>query len=390
MNSTKTILGLFLSVFVMMIGVGMIVAVLPERYMALSRSPHTVGSLATAFAFSYLLVQFRVGRLADRWGFKPFLVAGYWVCSAAGLCFYFSTDALMLILGRFIQGIGEAPVWSLAPAVLALQHPNRMGRLMGGYNSILHVGLALGPATGMLVIRWMPADAAFALYGVLCLLGGIILIFTLTPGRLAQPEALQEVPGIREISSFTADRRVTAVLIGVALYGAGYGAFLTVIPVFLTLVKGFGQTGIGWFFSAFYLAVGAASFLAGPLSDRFGRRGFMVVGLAAAAMGLALAPALNSIVLAGLLILSILALGVFGISSLAFLNECAGESAKGTYSGAYFLSWGLGMFSGPVLIGWVDASTTPGTGIRCFGIAMAIHALAMHRVLWAKPRPESG
>jgi MFS family permease len=76
MNDKRTIIGLFLSVFLMMIGVGMIVAVMPQRYIALSGTPSTVGSLAAAFALTYLLVQFGVGRLADRYGFKPFLIAG--------------------------------------------------------------------------------------------------------------------------------------------------------------------------------------------------------------------------------------------------------------------------------------------------------------------------
>ena len=60
MKSKPTTCGLFLSVFLLMTGVGMIVAVLPRTYVALSGSPHSVGSLAAAFAVTYLLVQLAV------------------------------------------------------------------------------------------------------------------------------------------------------------------------------------------------------------------------------------------------------------------------------------------------------------------------------------------
>jgi MFS family permease len=108
----KTLLGLLAAVFLMMVGVGMIMALLPRRVIDLTGSGATVGHLSAAFGLTYVVVQLPVGNLADRLGFKPFLVAGYLICFATGLVYFLSPSATGLFLGRLLQGAGEAPVWA--------------------------------------------------------------------------------------------------------------------------------------------------------------------------------------------------------------------------------------------------------------------------------------
>jgi MFS family permease len=322
--------------------------------------------------------------LADRYGFKPFLIAGYYICAVAGICFYFGQEALALIAGRLVQGVGEAPVWSLAPAALALQDPGRPGRLIGGYNAVLHLGLAAGPAAGLVIGRWLPVEATFVVYAILCFSGGSILLATLGQEAAIRPQTtrLPSLAGI--LAQLAADRKPLATLFGAGLYGAGYGAFLTVIPVFLQLVKGYDLLGIGMFFSGFYIAIGTAALLTGHLTDRYGQPRIMVAGMLVAGIAILVAPALEGTVLAGLLILSVLALGSFGVSSLAYLNQMAPIGLKGSYSGIYFLCWGLGMFCGPLVIGGVDAWTAAGVGLRGFGALMTLYVFILWREVFRR------
>ena len=387
MYQKRTAFGLFCAVFLMMIGVGMIVAVMPRFYIDMSGSPHTVGSLAAAFAITYLIVQLVIGRLADRYGFRLFLIAGYFICSLAGLCFYLSADALMLIFGRLVQGIGEAPVWSLAPMILAAQDPVKAGRTIGGYNAALHVGLALGPGLGLLSMSVMPDDSVFAIFAVLCLSGGLILIATLNADMPVQEGKQSQQSRRSMLPIFSSNRKLLSILLGAGLYGAGYGSFLTVIPAYLQLVKDFSHIGIGIFFSVFYVAIGLTALLTGPLSDRYGQRGFMTGGMIVAAIGIAFIPALHGGFLSGFLIISVLALGIFGISSLSFLHEMAPAGHKGTFAGCYFLFWGLGMFCGPLMIGGMDALTEPGTGLQSYGVIMGLYVFILHKGLFGMEDP---
>ena len=123
MFKDKTLLGLVVAVVLMMIGVGMVVTLLPQRVVDLDGNGRSVGYIASAFAFSYLLLQVPIGRLSDKIGFKPLLIAGYLLCFLTGLVFYFATSSNMIFFARLLQGAGEAPVWALAPALLSLRFP---------------------------------------------------------------------------------------------------------------------------------------------------------------------------------------------------------------------------------------------------------------------------
>ena len=101
-----------LSAFLLMFGVGMIVALLPQRIIHLSGTVSSVGYLASAFALAFVLVQIPIGKLSDRFGFKSFLASGYFICAGTGLLYYFSDSANLIFLGRMFQGIGEVPIRS--------------------------------------------------------------------------------------------------------------------------------------------------------------------------------------------------------------------------------------------------------------------------------------
>ena len=105
-----------------MAGVGMIVALLPQRIMILSGSVSDVGILASAYAIPNVLLQIPIGNLSDRFGFKFFIVVGYMICALTGLLYFFADTPNMFFSGRFLQGIAEVPIWALAPALLSIQY----------------------------------------------------------------------------------------------------------------------------------------------------------------------------------------------------------------------------------------------------------------------------
>jgi MFS family permease len=127
MSGHKVLIVVSLAAALLMVGVGMIVALLPQRVLDFSGSLQNVGYVASAFALSYLILQLPIGNLADRLGAKPFLVLGYALCCISGIVFFHAGTSEMIFLGRFIQGAGEAPVWALGPALLSLAYPHAKG-----------------------------------------------------------------------------------------------------------------------------------------------------------------------------------------------------------------------------------------------------------------------
>ena len=107
-----SVIALNCSVFVLMCGVGMIVALLPQRIIALSGSISQVGYLASAFAVSYLLVQLPIGRLADLLGFKGFLIGG-----VHAVCVYGSTVLFCRYIPDHIYRANAARYWGSSDMV---------------------------------------------------------------------------------------------------------------------------------------------------------------------------------------------------------------------------------------------------------------------------------
>ncbi|MGA7875884.1 MAG: MFS transporter [Desulfoferrobacter sp.] len=374
----KSTIGVCCSAFFMMLGVGMIVAILPQRVIELTGSVSPTAYLASLFAIPYLLLQIPCGRLSDRMGFKPFIIAGYGLCALAGFIFYFSNDTKSLFFGRMLQGAGEAPIWSLAPALLSLQNPTARGRVMGSYNASIHLGLTAGPALGIAVSEVWQGNQAFLIYAGLCL-SGAAAVFKLVkdmkhPGSNDQPQLCSQ-----NLISFAANPERFFVLVAITLYGAGYGLFLTVVPGYLIAQKRFGRIEVGLFFTLFYLAISLSQLFTGVLADRKGERILMICGLLLAVVGVGLFTTVEQPWIIGLLTLASAGLGAFSLSSMTYLNGCISDSMKGTVSGAFYLFWGVGYFAGPLAVG--DLGKLAGFPMCFVGLSFLFAANALAIIL---------
>lgn len=169
--------GLNLSVFLIMLGVGMIMSLLPHEVLALTESNLDVSYITSAFAVSYIILQIPIETLSDRYGFKIFFTGGYLLCCLAGMIYYFSDSLALIFVGRIVQEAGEALIWALAPALLSIKYPISKGKAMSSYNAVLHPGLMLGPILGIAVLNFWSDNLAFLFYAAVCLTEAAIIYF---------------------------------------------------------------------------------------------------------------------------------------------------------------------------------------------------------------------
>ena len=372
MSKLSPLLVLSLSATLLMLGVGMIVTLLPQRVHEMTGTLESVGLVAAVFAFAYLLAQLPIGLLSDWLGPRWFLVIGYLLCSVSGIVYFFTGTPAGIYFGRVIQGLGEAPIWALGPAVLSLAYPSARGRVIGIYNAAIHIGLTLGPLLGLLIAPGGQGRLPFLVFAVLCLSGGILVLCflrqTTIPGASARPG----------FGQFLAVLRTKATLItlnGVLIYGAGYGVFLTVLPVSLTTTHGFGPTAVSLHFVQFYAAISLSQIVAGARSDRIGRHVFLVWGMVLAAVGTVsfhFVPGLSAFLPLGL---ASVGLGMFCVASIAELNDSVPDTLKGAISGTYYLFWGAGYVLGPLVIGAVGTNT-PLLAFTGLAVLFGLQALA--------------
>src|SRR5438094_9191968 len=71
---TRPLLIIFLTIFVNLIGFGIIIPLLPFYAQTFGASPLTIGLLFASFSLSQLLATPALGVLSDRWGRRPELI----------------------------------------------------------------------------------------------------------------------------------------------------------------------------------------------------------------------------------------------------------------------------------------------------------------------------
>jgi MFS family permease len=375
MRKYQSLLALNISTFLMMLGVGLIVAMLPQRVIDLSGSNATVGWLASAFAVSFVLLQVPIGHLADRLGYRIFLALGYVLAGTTGLIYYWSPSHLCLFVGRFFQGLGEIPIWALAPALLAIHHRKHTGRAIGLYNASMHLGLTVGPLLGLFLGQLLAKNAAFLFFTFVCALGAIIVWIFIEEPHNKSETAIRLESGHR-INACT-DWSMAAILSGIFLYGAGYGVYITCIPGYLIVEKGYSPTAVSIFFTCYYLGISLSQILAGPLADTKGHRGFMIAGLLGCGACLVIFPNISYPWTTVLLAVGSLGLGIFNVASMAFLSHRAPDSRQGAASGMYFFSWGLGYFGGPLGVGYLNQAFHGKAGFLVLASLIILNAVIL-------------
>src|SRR5215467_3335803 len=132
-----------------------------------------LGTLLSAFFWTYGLMQVPAGWLVDHLDVKWVFAIGFSIWSLATATTGILHGFAALIVIRIVLGIGESVVFPSCSKVLATYFPEAR---RGMANALLTAGLSLGPAIGILVggkavgaFGWRPFFIALGLGGLLWL-----------------------------------------------------------------------------------------------------------------------------------------------------------------------------------------------------------------------------
>src|SRR5271165_3365181 len=118
----------------------------------LGGSDRVVGFVIGTFSVVALCSRPFAGRLADRKGRKRAFVTGLCSCTLAGLAYLLPLGIGALYIGRTLQGIGEACLYTGAAAwAVEVAGVHRSARALGYVSSGIWGGIAAGPLIGQLL-----------------------------------------------------------------------------------------------------------------------------------------------------------------------------------------------------------------------------------------------
>ena len=134
-----------------------------------------VGLAVGAFSVTTLVLRPWSGRLSDRHGRRPLLLAGAVLCAVVVLGHLVVDAVWMLVALRLLLGVAEALFFVAAFAMLAdLAPPGRTGEALSFNSLSLYAGIAIGPGLAQLLLDrggfdhvWVGAAALVAVAAVL-------------------------------------------------------------------------------------------------------------------------------------------------------------------------------------------------------------------------------
>ncbi len=184
-NSNKTALFiLYLTMFLAIAGFGIITPFFPFFAKQLGASSFQLGLMVTLFSLAQVIAAPFWGRLSDRLGRKPILVAGLVGYALSYYLLIISPNIPVLMLARVVGGLLSASAFPSAQAYLVdLTSAEKRGYGMANMAAASNLGFLLGPAMGSL-FSIFGIKAAFAIGGTLILLtGGLAALFLPASGR---------------------------------------------------------------------------------------------------------------------------------------------------------------------------------------------------------------
>ncbi|MCK5183567.1 MAG: MFS transporter [Candidatus Heimdallarchaeota archaeon] len=329
------------------------------------------------------LFQGAIGRLSDKYGRKYFLLLGFFLSFSIMIVLIFLNNPMMLIIISIVQATALSiiiPVWNatLGDVTKTEKRASFMGRL-SAMGTAVSVSLMLALAGVFYIIEeyggfnvhlkfrdlviFIPEIEPRLQYGIafgvaainflLCFIGALLLRETKKSGvQKKQPKMLLALK----------DKRFTKFFIVNSVFGLIMSLMWPIFPIaqVSVLKMNFPQIAIvNAMFSVFF---SLGLFFGGKLSDRFGRKPFIIYGRAAMfAIPLVMIGAVFMGNWQMLLLSNIIggsAMGSITVSMNAYVLDIAPEEQMGAYSGLQQVGWGILTFIGSLSSGFIATAIT--------------------------------
>ncbi len=182
---------LLLTIFVDLVGFGIILPILPFYAQAFDATPLEITLLVSTHSGAQILSSVFWGRLSDRYGRKIILLLTLAGGAAAYVWFGFADSLLGLFLARAFSGAMAGNI-AVAQAYLAdISTPQERAGAMGRLGAAFGLGFVVGPALGALLIGADPGPADFARP---CLVAAAISIAAVPLGFFWLREPVRRAP----------------------------------------------------------------------------------------------------------------------------------------------------------------------------------------------------
>ena len=368
---TRPLLIIFLTIFVNLIGFGIIVPLLPFYAETFGASPIVIGLLFAVFSLCQLVAAPALGDLSDRYGRRPILIFSLLGTVVSFVMLALAHSLVMLFLARIVDGLSGGNISTARAYVADVTEPKDRARAYGLIGAAFGLGFIMGPAlSGVLaqVSYTAPIWAAAALTAVASVMAWLWLPETVHRANAGAGNPLSYLPALLQRAAI---RRVLTVDF---IYWFAFSIFQTTFALFAAQRFAFDASRTGYFMAGFGVlgAVIQGAFIR-PIVKKTGDKAMFIAGAVFSMIGLVAAALAHSVPLFAISLVP-LAFGMgFGHPTVSSLVSRAGKGdEQGRVQGAASAVESLGRTVGPL---WGNAS------LQRFGEATPFYSGAAFLVL---------
>ena len=353
-------------VLIGMTGFGVFLPIFPFLALELGATPSATTVAMGAYSFGQLISSPFWGRLSDRVGRKPILIAGLiggvisylWLARAASI--------EELGAARLFGGLMAGNVGAAFAAAADLADDKTRARNMGLLGAAVGLGFIAGPALGALLIGETESRESFAFVCyVSAALAGLAALAALALFRESLPPEARRKAGETRVSRaallFSRPALMRFVIV-MFLVIAAQAMMETVFGLWADAQLQWGAREVGWTlaglgFGAVLLQGGGA----GRMSRMLGERTTLLIGLALFAAGFGgMGVARDAAALIAALTALVIGIGLATPALNALIASQAGEQERGAVMGLSQSASALGRVAGPLASGPLFEVFAPG------------------------------
>ncbi len=272
-------LTLWLMVFVISSQLVLIIPILPRISEAFLVSEALLGLLGTSYAFCMMVFALVTGPISDRVGRRRIICVGSGAMAVALLLHGLASSFAAILVVRALAGAAAGVLTGAAVSYVGDYFPyEQRGRAMGWIMSSIAAGQIFGIPIGTVLADMFDFRVPFVLFGAIMVLVSVETVFLVPqPPDSLNPHPLRLRRVLNTYLDLLRGRATGGCIVLYVLVFFSFGFFLTYLPVWLEAVPGLTGTQVAYVFLVGGLSNVVASPIAGRLSDRFGRKPFIIV-----------------------------------------------------------------------------------------------------------------
>jgi multidrug resistance protein len=346
---------IFFTVFIDMVGFGIVIPVLPLYAEHFHATPVQIGWLTGIYSGMQIIFVPILGRLSDRFGRRPILIVSLIGTAVGFLIMGWATSLTLLFVARIIDGASGGNIATAQAYIADVSTPENRSRSMGVIGAAFGLGFTFGPMIGGILSR-ISYGAPFFFAAALAAVNVVLLYFILPESLSAEYRSKShERTRLAEVFQHGNARMFGTIVATYFFTITGFAIMTTLFALFTEKQFGFDARHTGYVFGFIgILSVILQGGLIGRLIKRFGETALARTGLLLLAIALALLPLVPTIpMLLAVCAALAIANGLVNPTLNGLASQMIDRSWQGRALGVMQSAGSVGRLVGPLLGGWL-------------------------------------